>query len=172
MITVEYARTMSAYNRWMNDRLYETCAAMPDEERKADRGAFFRSIHGTLNHILLADRVWMGRFTNEPFTIKSLDQELYSDFTELQEERRKTDTAIATWADGLTEEALAARLNFTSQVSPKKPRSYPLWVAVTHLFNHQTHHRGQITTLLSQAGQDMGVTDLMWLPEVTSSELT
>lgn len=170
MITVAYARTMSAYNRWMNDRLYETCAALSDEERKADRGAFFRSIHGTLNHILLADRVWMGRFTNEPFPIKSLDQELYSDFAELLEERRRTDTAIAAWADGLTEGALAAPLKYTSQVSPK-PRSYPLWVAVTHLFNHQTHHRGQITTLLSQSGHDMGVTDLMWLPEVASGEL-
>lgn len=170
MITVEYARTMSAYNRWMNDRLYETCANLSDKERKADRGAFFRSIHGTLNHILLADRVWMGRFTQQPFAINSMDQELYSDFTELLDERRKTDHAIADWADGLTNDALAARLDYTSQVAPK-PRSYPLWVAVTHLFNHQTHHRGQITTLLSQAGQDMGVTDLMWLPGVASGEL-
>lgn len=171
MISAAYVRTMSAYNRWMNERLYETCAALSAEERKADRGAFFRSIHGTLNHILLADRIWMGRFTGERFAMKSLDQELYSDFTELLDERRKTDAAIAAWADGLTEEALAAPLNYTSQVSPK-PRSYPLWVAVTHLFNHQTHHRGQITTLLSQAGQDMGVTDLIRLPEVASGELT
>ncbi len=171
MITAEYARTMSAYNRWMNERLYETCTALSEEERKADRGAFFRSIHGTLNHILLADRVWMGRFTNEPFRIKSLDEELYSDFTELLEARRKTDAAIAAWADGLTEDELSAPLTYTSAVAPR-PRTYPLWIAVTHLFNHQTHHRGQITTLLNQAGQDMGVTDLMWLPEVTSGELT
>lgn len=170
MITVDYARTMSAYNRWMNERLYATCAALSDDERKADRGAFFHSIHGTLNHILLADRVWMGRFTNQPFAIKSLDQELYSDFAELSDERRKTDKDIAVWADNLTDDALAAPLNYTSQLAPK-PRSYPLWVALTHLFNHQTHHRGQITTLLSQTGQDMGVTDLIRLPELVSGEL-
>lgn len=170
MITVDYVRTMSAYNRWMNERLYATCATLSDEERKADRGAFFRSIHGTLNHILLADRVWMGRFTSEPFAIKSLDQELYSDYSELTVEREKTDNDIAAWANSLTEDALATRLNDTRQATPK-PRSYPLWVALTHLFNHQTHHRGQITTLLNQAGQDMGVTDLIRLPALVSSEL-
>ncbi len=171
MISVKYARTMSAYNRWMNERLYATCATLSDEERKADRGAFFRSIHGTLNHILLADRVWLGRFTQQPFVIESLDQELYGDFTELSDERQLTDSAIAVWADGLTEEALNSPLNYLRKTS-SKPGAYPLWVAVTHLFNHQTHHRGQVTTLLSQAGLDMGVTDLLRLPDLSSGELT
>ncbi len=170
MITVDYARTMSAYNRWMNERLYATCDALSDEERKSDRGAFFRSIHGTLNHILLADRVWLGRFTNQPFVIKGLDQELYSDFAELSVERQLTDSAIAVWADGLTEQALTSPLTYNGKSS--KSGTYPLWVAVTHLFNHQTHHRGQITTLLSQAGLDMGVTDLLRLPEISADKPT
>ncbi|UZJ44443.1 DinB family protein [Marinimicrobium sp. C6131] len=170
MISVEYARTMSAYNRWMNERLYETCGDLSDEERKADRGAFFRSIHGTLNHILLADRVWLGRFTGEPFAFNSLDQELYSDFAQLLEERRTTDNAIASWAGNLTEDALATPLIYT-RAGATTSTTYPLWVVVAHLFNHQTHHRGQITTLLNQAGHDMGVTDLIRLPEVASGEL-
>jgi len=66
-----YARTMARYNSWMNTRLYDCCAAIPDAERKRDVGAFFKSIHGTLNHLLLGDRVWMGRFTGKPFVVKS-----------------------------------------------------------------------------------------------------
>lgn len=159
-----FAQTMAAYNRWMNDRLYDCCARLTDEERKRDVGAFFKSIHGTLNHQLLGDRVWLGRFTGTPFAMKSLDQELYSDFTELRAERVSTDTAILDWASSLTEAHFAGELSYTSVVNPK-PRRYPFWFAVAHFFNHQTHHRGQLTTLLSQRGIDPGVTDLIWLPQ-------
>jgi uncharacterized damage-inducible protein DinB len=159
------ARTMALYNRWMNERQYEQCARLSDEERKRDAGAFFKSIHGTLNHLLLGDRIWLGRFLGEPFAVKSLAQELCSDFGELRAERRKTDATIVEWTGSLTDRDLAGELSFTSVVNPK-PRRYPLWFAVTHFFNHQTHHRGQLTTLLSQRGVDPGVTDLIWLPEM------
>ncbi|HYN11475.1 MAG TPA: DinB family protein [Burkholderiales bacterium] len=160
---LDYARSMAAYNGWMNERLYECCARLGDDDRKRDAGAFFKSIHGTLNHLLLGDRIWMGRFTGRPFAVKSLDQELYADFGELRDERRKTDADISQWAAGLTEAAFASELSYTSVVNPQ-PRRYPLWFAVTHFFNHQTHHRGQLTTLLFQRGIDPGVTDLIWLP--------
>jgi uncharacterized damage-inducible protein DinB len=165
MISLTYIRTMQAYNRWMNDRLYDCCGKLSDAERKRDVGAFFRSMHGTLNHLLLADRIWLGRFTGKPFVVKSLDQELYSDFAQLRAERTATDIAITDWCSSVSEADLAGELAYTSVVNPK-PRVLPLWVAVTHFFNHQTHHRGQLTTLLAQRGIDPGVTDLIWLPEL------
>ena len=159
----EQAITMARYNQWMNDRLYDVCNDLSDSERKADRGLFFGSIHGTLNHLLLADRVWLGRFLSEPFEVTGLDQELYSDFSELRSERAATDRFILDWTTGLSEAELSADLHYTS-VSRPAPKSCPMWVAVAHLFNHQTHHRGQITTALSQQGKDFGVTDLIALP--------
>ena len=165
-MTPDYCRALARYNRWMNDKLYGVAAKLTDEERKRDRGAFFRSIQGTLNHLLLADRVWMGRFTGVdlhgdwlgPGGIRALDQELYADFEELRRERQKMDAEIVAWVGSLTAEKLAAPLLYT-----RKGRTYdhPLWWSVAHLFNHQTHHRGQVTTLLMQAGHDPGVTDLI-----------
>jgi uncharacterized damage-inducible protein DinB len=160
-----HLHTMARYNRWMNERLYECCAGLPDAQRKEDVGAFFKSIHGTLNHLLLADRLWMGRFTARPFTASSLAAELYADFDELTRERAITDEAIVQWAASLSREDLAGDLTYTSMVNPA-PRTQPLWFAAAHFFNHQTHHRGQLTTLLSQRGIDPGVTDLLWLPPV------
>jgi len=161
----EHARLLAAYNAWMNEKLYAVCAAIPDEERKRDRRAFFRSIHGTLNHLLLADSVWLGRFEGKPFAIRSLDQELYADFDELRAQRREVDARIVRWTDGLTEAALDAELTFTSAIT-KRTHTPTLWKVVAHFFNHQTHHRGQLTTLLSQAGIDYGVTDLFLMPGV------
>lgn len=164
MLGAAGCRTMARYNRWMNKRLYAVCAALPDETRKSDRGAPFHSIHGTLNHLLLADRLWMGRFRGAPYAIRGLDQDLYADFEELRAARAASDAEILAWADSLTDEELAQDFTFVSFVDPK-PRTMPLWFAAQHFFNHQTHHRGQLTTLLEQEGCDYGVTDLMWLPD-------
>jgi uncharacterized damage-inducible protein DinB len=168
---VEWARTLAAYNRWMNERLYACCAGLSDAERKRDRGAFFRSIHGTLNHLLLGDRIWLGRFTGAPFAVASLDQELYANFAELRAERERTDREIDAWAASLGDAEFAGTLRYTSIVNPA-PHSLPFWVAATHFFNHQAHHRGQLTTLLMQAGVDPGVTDLIWLPELVRGAST
>ena len=157
------ARTMAQYNRWMNERLYECCAGMPDAERKRDVGAFFKSVHGTLNHLLLGDRIWLGRFLGKPFAVSSLAQELYADFDALRGERAAVDRVIDDWAGGLTAQDLERELSYTSVVSPRL-RRYPLWFAAAQFFNHQTHHRGQLTALLFQRGIDPGVTDLIWLP--------
>jgi uncharacterized damage-inducible protein DinB len=165
-MTPEHARTMARYNRWTNDTLYAVAAKLTDEERKRDRRAFFGSIHRTLNHLLLADRVWLARFTGValqegelgPGGIRALDQELYSDFTELRSERLKTDDDVDAFVTTLTEEKLASPLRYLRH---GVPNAFPLWQAVAHAFNHQTHHRGQVTTLLMQAGYDPGVTDLI-----------
>lgn len=169
MIDTEYARAMARYNRWMNERLYECCARLTDEQRKRDMGAFFRSIHGTLNHLLLADRVWLGRFAGPVFKPGSLADELYADFDELRAERGKTDDAIDAWVATLGDARLRGPLTYMSVVNPA-PRTYPMGLAVTHFFNHQTHHRGQLTTLLMQQGVDPGITDLIWLPQPATVE--
>lgn len=154
---------MARYNRWMNENLYSICAAMPDEIRKRETGAPFRSISGIFNHLLLADRVWLGRFTNQPFPATSLAQELYADFDELRIQRKLMDEAISNWAASLSDGVLRESLTFTPMSNPT-PRTQPLWIAALHLFNHQTHHRGQLTALIEQAGYDCGVTDLLVLP--------
>lgn len=164
-MTPEHARVMARYNRWMNEKLYAIAGELGDEERKKDRGAFFGSIHRTLNHLLLADRVWLARFHGTTPKdgemapgIRALDQELYADFDELRRERAKTDDDLDAFVATLTAEKLAADLRF---VRRGVLNAYPLWHAVAHVFNHQTHHRGQVTTLLMQAGRDPGVTDLV-----------
>src|SRR5947209_5438979 len=124
MNAINYARAMASYNRWMNIRIYDACSILSDEERKRDVGAFFKSIHGTLNHLLLADRIWMGRFTGRPFGFKSLDQELYLDFAQLRAEREKDDNGIIAWVEPLTEKDLNSELSYTSVVNPQ-PRKYP-----------------------------------------------
>ena len=164
-MNAEHARLLARYNAWMNDKLYAACAALSDEERKRDRGAFFRSIHGTLNHLLLADLVWMGRFQGQPFAFRSLDQELCTTFDELRARRTELDERIQRWAAGLTDSALEAKLQFTSAIT-KRTHEPVLWKIVAHVFNHQTHHRGQLTALLSQVRVDYGVTDLFLLPGV------
>jgi uncharacterized damage-inducible protein DinB len=156
---VEPFRLLAGYNRWMNDKLYALCATLSDEERKRDRGAFFRSIHGTLNHLLLTDRGWLARFAGEPWAFRSLDQELCAEFADLRRERALTDDAIESFCAGLTEERLAAE--FSSTTYAGRTFRHPVAPALLHVFNHQAHHRGQLTTLLSQIGVDPGVTDLV-----------
>jgi len=161
-VNPHYANTMAAYNRWMNDRLYEACSKASDEQRRKDLGAFFKSMHGTLNHLLLADRIWLGRFSQKPFQATSLNQELYSKFDELREQRDQTDRDITEWAISLRDSDFGGTLHYVSIVDPQ-PRSCPFDIAVVHFFNHQTHHRGQLTTLLMQSGIDPGITDLIAL---------
>ena len=145
----------------MNARLYETAGALTDEERKRDLGAFFHSLHGTLNHLLLADRIWLGRFLGDAPLKMPLDGELYADFDELRRERVRTDDEIVVWIDAMTDDRLAASFSYSN--SRGESFQHPLWYAVLHCFNHQTHHRGQATTLLMQLGKDPGVTDLIGL---------
>jgi len=154
---------MAEYNRWMNHNLYAVCAEIPDEKRKADLGAFFKSIHGTLNHILWGDRTWLRRFTDQSFPSSRIGEDIFADFNELRVEREKLDDFIFDWAKDLKSDWFAQPLQFTSTIDGKTRRG-PAWVFVTQFFNHQTHHRGQVTTLVKQLGYDPGVTDIPWLP--------
>ncbi|WKB52404.1 DinB family protein [Eleftheria terrae] len=165
---------MARYNAWFNARLYEAAAGLSDDERKRDRGAFFGSIHGTLNHLLLGDKLWLGRFAKlgtdltmlddtvlslPPFT--GLNMQLYDDFAAMQGHRVRVDAAIEAFSLWLTPQRVSQTLTYTT--STGLARSHPAWEALSHFFNHQTHHRGQVTTLLMQAGVDPGTTDLLAL---------
>jgi uncharacterized damage-inducible protein DinB len=165
VITPDYCLLLARYNRWMNERLYAVAGTMGDDARRQDRGAFFGSIHRTLNHILWADRAWLARFTGEPFAVPAFGADLFDDFAVLAREREVTDTAMLEWAGHVTPAWLASTLEYLA-ASDGKRRRLAAWVAATHLFQHGTHHRGQVTTRLAQAGLDTGATDLPWLPGV------
>ena len=156
-------RLMAAYNRWMNGKLYGLCETLSDEERKRDLGAFFRSVHGTLNHLLWGDLMWMSRFDGGPKPATKIDKVIHDDFAALAREREATDARIVTWAETLTADWLASLLEWKSGIDGRV-RRLPHWVVVTQMFNHQTHHRGQVATLLKQLGRDPGETDIPWLP--------
>ncbi|MGC4059374.1 MAG: DinB family protein [Aquabacterium sp.] len=159
----DYAMIMARYNQWMNGKLYEAAATLSDEQRKADRNAFFKSIHGTLNHLLIGDRSWLQRFNGEQVTMKSADEELFSDFDELRAARVAMDQQLIDFAASLAPVKASRTLTFFS-VMYQKEFTLPYVAAVMQVFNHQTHHRGQATTLLSQFGVDIGPTDLPVMP--------
>jgi uncharacterized damage-inducible protein DinB len=159
----DYVVLMAEYNAFMNQKLYGLCAALSDEERKRDRGAFFKSLHGTLQHLLWGDRAWMIRFLKWDLPIGRPDELLFEDFAALQAERVRLDQVILEWARALPDGALSEPFQVTSVVY-KKTRRMPLYLVVVQMFNHQTHHRGQLTTLLSQLNIDPGVTDVPWFP--------
>lgn len=168
MITPEYCQVMARYNAWMNRRLYETCGQLSDVQRRADRGAFFKSIHSTLNHILYGDLAFLARLTGDPEHVPPLGVDLYTGFQELMQARLDIDQRIVTWADTLTQTWLEKTLTYTSKVDGNT-RTVKHGLILTHMFNHQTHHRGQITTLLSQMGLDMGTTDLPFMPGLSAT---
>ena len=170
MIDAAYCRTLATYNEWMNRRLYALCAELDDAERRRDRGAFFGSVHGTLNHLVYADTAFLSRFTGDPPEAPPLGEELYTDFDELRGVREALDQRLIAWSAALSREWLAAPFTYTSKVDGLT-RMLPAWILIAHLFNHQAHHRGQLTTLLSQRGLDPGITDLPFMPGLTESGL-
>jgi uncharacterized damage-inducible protein DinB len=171
---LENYRFLARYNRWFNQRLYVACERLPEEERQRERGAFFGSIQGTLNHLIWADRMWLRRFAAQGVVFPSLAGDvlelpagavhstvLYADWAALREKRDELDLAIEAWVRDMPADFLLRNLRYSN--TKGEQREHPAWQAMTHLFNHQTHHRGQVTTLLAQAGVDPGVTDMVAL---------
>ena len=161
MITPDYVRLMAAYNAEMNRRLYCAAANLTDAERKADRGAFWQSIHGTLVHLYWGDCQWMSRFDGWTKPDASIKQSatMIADFDVLRATRVKADADIEAWASRVDQAWLAEDLVWFSGAAQRELRR-PKGKLVTHLFNHQTHHRGQAHALLTACGQDTGDTDL------------
>jgi uncharacterized damage-inducible protein DinB len=165
MIDVGYVQRMARYNRWQNENLYGVADTLSDAERKAPRGAFFGSIHATLNHLLWADRIWLSRLAGTPRPQGGIPQSVstYSDWNDLKRERAAFDAVMIDWADRLDPATLEGELTFFSEAMKAEVRK-PTWLLVTHVFNHQTHHRGQVHCLLTRAGGKPGDTDLSFMP--------
>lgn len=165
MIGPAFIQAMARYNRWQNANLYDVADRLSAAERERDRGAFFGSIHKTLSHLLWADRVWMSRFTDLPKPQVGIPESvaLYPDWQVLTAERARFDREITTWADGVDQAWLAADQTYYSG-GAKREVTRPRWILVTHMFNHQTHHRGQVHCMLTQAGGRPHDTDLPLTP--------
>jgi uncharacterized damage-inducible protein DinB len=161
MITTAYVRLMAEYNAEMNRRLYAAAARLTNDERKADRGAFWHSIHGTLNHLLWGDMQWMSRFDNWPKPEVGIRQsaDMIGDFAALRKRRESADADIVAWAHRVDDAWLADDLVWFSGAAGKEMRRQR-GKLVVHFFNHQTHHRGQVHALLTARGQETGDTDL------------
>jgi uncharacterized damage-inducible protein DinB len=163
---------MASYNASMNSNLYQAARSLPAEALRAERGAFFGSILGTLNHLVNADIIWLKRFAghraNYPQLAPvraladpaSLGELAYGDIDSLWQRRQWLDTLIAGWAVAITEDELDQALHYVNSRGACNKQFFSL---LMHFFNHQTHHRGQASTLLSQQGIDIGVTDLLAL---------
>lgn len=166
MITPAYLRTMARYNAEMNRRLYDAAAKLTDEQRKADQGAFWHSIHGTLTHLLWGDTQWMSRFADWPKPEVSIKQSagMIDDFATLRARREKADADLIAWADTVDDAWLDGDLVWFSGAAQREMRR-PRRFLLAHFFNHQTHHRGQAHALLTAHGLDTGDTDLMLIVE-------
>ena len=164
---------LASYNTWMNAKLYQAASELTADQLCADRGAFFGSVLGTLNHIVVADRIWLQRFAehfsqNEALSEvrllpkpRSLSETLFSDFNQLSEHRTMLDGVIERWVKSLTDADLDQVLCYARSNGTRSCKRFS--GLLLHFFNHQTHHRGQVTTLMSQFGKDVGVTDLLAL---------
>lgn len=166
MIDAGYVRTMAAYNAWQNENLYGAAATLTDAARREDRGAFFGSIHGTLCHLLWADRMWLSRFagTPKPTGPGTESPRMIAAWDDLVTERRATDATIRDWAAGPLDDWLKGDLTWTSGLA-RREMTRPKALLVVHMFNHQTHHRGQVHAMLTAAGCRPGDTDLMLVDE-------
>lgn len=166
MITPGWCHTMARYNAWQNGSIVSAADGLSDAERRADRGAFFGSIQGTLSHLLWADLIWMSRFDGGDPPPGGIPESptLVPDWTALKLKRAATDERIEAWAARLDETDLEGDLGWQSGVLGRevtKPRA----LLIMHFFNHQTHHRGQVHVMLTATGARPGATDLAFMPE-------
>jgi uncharacterized damage-inducible protein DinB len=149
------------YNAWANGRLYAAAALLSIEQYHADRGAFFKSVHGTLNHLLATDRIWMRRFTGEGDAPDRLDAVLFETFDALRAAREAEDSRIVSFVDALTDDRISETITYRRVSSPEQFEQ-PLALALAHWFNHQTHHRGQIHALLTGLSGEAPELDLLF----------
>ncbi|MEM7508170.1 MAG: DinB family protein [Pseudomonadota bacterium] len=154
-------RMMAAYNAWANRRLYAAASDLPEAEYHLDLGTFFGSAHGTLNHIMVADLIWIARIRgqrNPPF---GLDHILHEDLGELTSARKVLDDDIARLVEAQDAASLAGEFTYAT-VTDHREVTQPLAPALAHLFNHQTHHRGQVHALLTRLGRAAPALDLIY----------
>jgi uncharacterized damage-inducible protein DinB len=171
MSSLNQFRLFAAYNQMMNQRMLEAAGKLSEEQLKDDRGAFFRSVLGTLNHILVGDIIWLQRFQLHPASERalqylgsldhpeSLDTILFGDLQSLKAAREKIDNIIIDWIAGLSDNDLKEYLSYKNMAG--SPHRKSVESLISHIFLHQVHHRGQVTTLISQSNVDFGETDIL-----------
>ena len=160
-------QTFAAYNAWANTRLFDACARLPEAEYKKIRPAFFKALHGTLNHILVGDRIWLWRLLGDEPEPLPLDTELYEDLASLRAARIEQDAAIAAFIDGLNEGQFAS-ITVYRNMSGEEHRDR-IGEILAHVFNHQTHHRGQAHDQLSQTSVEPPPLDLIYFMRLRES---
>lgn len=148
---MNYLPMMARFNRWANARLYASVAALNVDAYRKDRGAFFGSIHHTLNHLLVVDRLWSARIQNRDSGIRSLDQVLFQDFEALKSARVEEDGKLIALVDELSDAALETPVRYRRMIGEGLEEVRAGHILIT-LLNHQTHHRGQVHAMLTQAG--------------------
>jgi len=161
----DYFWDLAQYNQWANARIYDAVRHMPDEAYRQNRGMFFGSIHNTLNHLIVGDRFWLFRITGEGAMPDSLDQVLYESFDELEAARQEEDRRIFDVLSGFDEVRLQGDLTYSDTKGVVRSKPF-IWVW-GHIFNHQTHHRGQIHSGITQAGFDAPILDMTYFRENT-----
>ena len=157
----DHYASFAGYNAWANCRLYDAAAQLSDAEYRADKGAFFKSMHGTLNHLLTTDRIWMKRFTGEGEAPDRLDTILHERLADLRAARDAEDRRIVAWVDSLDEAGLKGVIRYR-RVSTPDEFAQPLMPALDHWFNHQTHHRGQAHMILTSFPKKAPELDLLY----------
>lgn len=146
----EHFKRLAAYNFWANARLYDAATALTDFERKRDIRGYFQSLHGVLNHLLVADRIWLHRLTGSGVAPARLDEIQFADFNALREAREIEDQRLSAYVAGLDPADFESVVEYGN--TRGEPKALQLKVILAHLFNHQTHHRGQATQMLRQLG--------------------
>ncbi|MEW9615812.1 DinB family protein [Shinella sp. S4-D37] len=165
----DHYRLYAAYNAWANRTLYAEVGKLDDEAFRRDLGAFFGSLHRTLNHLLTADRIWLKRFTGAGDAPTCLDAILHEDFPGLLAARQAEDARLTAYVDSLSEETIAADITYSPLTNPTVI-THPLGPALTHMFNHQTHHRGQCHAMLTMVGGPSITLDLIYFARTDGRE--
>ncbi|MFT2211635.1 DinB family protein [Rhizobium giardinii] len=166
---LDHYRMFAKYNRWANRRLYQAAGMLSDAQYRKDMGAFFGSLHRTLNHILAADRIWMKRFTGTGEAPSTLDAILFDDLATLSTARTAEDERILGWIGGLSEADLGGHFTYTPVTNPLSV-TQRLAPVLAHFFNHQTHHRGQCHMMLTGLGQPSLGLDLVYFLRTPEGE--
>lgn len=167
MISPSYVQTLSRYNTWQNNQVLDVVKVVDQSVLDQNRAAFFGSLQGTLSHLLWGDLLWMSRFdanSTQPPASPTTSAQAFVTKEDWALERLACDQRIMDWANGLGQAELDGDLTWTYSFETRQV-SKPMWFAVTHFFNHQTHHRGQIHAMLTSAGLDAPVSDLSYLPK-------
>jgi uncharacterized damage-inducible protein DinB len=167
MSAAEHYRMFGRYNAWANSRLYGAAAQLSVEQYRADRGAFFKSVHGTLNHLLVTDRIWMQRFTGNGEAPDRLDAVLFESFEPLRAAREAEDRRIVGYVEGLDDRQIAGTIKYR-RVSTPEQFEQALAPALAHWFNHQTHHRGQVHALLTGLVGEAPPLDLLYFQRLAA----